>query len=94
MPSLYIVSLVFDETNRPKIRGHGVSIREIYEVIDGDPKALRNHSPGGAPWIVIGLTVARRLLTLPVDPTAEEGVWRPRTAYDSSEKEQRRYEAE
>jgi len=71
-----------------------VTLRELYEVLDDDPKAMRNHSKGAAPWIVMGLTLRGRLLTLPLDPTAEEGAWRPRTGYDSSSKEKRRYASE
>jgi uncharacterized DUF497 family protein len=93
VPRLYVESFVFDETNRPKLKIHGVTIREIYEVLDDDPKPMRNHSVG-APWILIGLTVAGRFLTLPLDSTGEEGVWRPRTGYDSSKKERRRYDSE
>lgn len=94
MPYLYLLSLVFDETNRAKMLSHGVTMREALEVMEGDPKAFRNHSEGGAPWILIGSTIRGRLLTLPLDPTGEQGVWRPRTGYDSSIKEQRRYGAE
>ena len=62
-------------------------------MLQGTPKALRNHSRG-APWILIGPTVKGRLITIPLDETDETGLWRPRTAYDSSNKERRRYSKE
>jgi hypothetical protein len=94
MPSIYIETLVIDETNMKKLEEHQVTVRELLEVVAGDSKAMRNHSPGGAPWILIGPTLRGRILTVPIDPTAEEGAWRPRTGYDSSRKEQRRYASE
>jgi hypothetical protein len=93
MPSIYVAQLVFDEVNVAKLWSHGVTIREALEVVGGTPKAFRNHSRG-APWILIGHTASGRLPTFPLDPGSEEGSWRPRTGYDSSKKESRRYTSE
>lgn len=76
-----------------KMAEHSVTIREVFEVLEGSPKGFRNHSEG-APWVLIGTTLSGRMITLPIDPSDEPGMWRPRTGYDSSNKELRRYEKE
>jgi hypothetical protein len=93
MPTLEIDGLYFDQLNMEKMAQYNVTIREALEMIDGSPKGFRNHSEG-APWILVGATRSGRMLTMPLDPTAEPAIWRPRTAYDSSNKELRRYEKE
>lgn len=93
MPTIEVEGLHFDERNEGKLTAHGVSIREAYQVLEGAPRALRNHSEG-APWVIIGPTANGRMITLPIDPTDEPGIWRPRTASDSSRKESRRYAKE
>jgi hypothetical protein len=93
MPSIYVEQLLFDVRNLAKLAAHAVKMREAFEVVDGEPKAFRNHSHG-ALWILVGPTKTGRYLTLPLDPTEVDGVWRPRTGYDSSAKELRRYDSE
>jgi uncharacterized DUF497 family protein len=82
----------FDERNTQKLREHRVSIREALEVLWNSPRAFRNPSQGGAPYVVIGPTHSGRMVTLPIDATEEPAIWRPRTGYPSSAREIRRYE--
>ena len=56
------------------------------------PKAFRNPSRNGAPWVLIGPTHSGRMITLPIDATDEPEIWRPRTGYPSSAREKARYE--
>ncbi len=93
MPSLDVSGLLFDDENLPKLAQHQVTIKEAYQVLWTEPKGFRNHSEG-APWILIGPTYSGRMITLPIDPTRTPGIWRPRTAYESSAKEMRRYAKE
>ena len=93
MPTIEVEALHFDERNEAKLAAHGVSIREAFQVLEGVPRALRNHGEG-APWVIIGPTATGRMITLPIDPTDEPGIWRPRTTYDSSRTESRRYAKE
>jgi hypothetical protein len=93
VPSLEVSGFQIDDRNTPKLRRHEVSVREAYEVLWECPRAFRNHSRG-APWILVGPTFGGRMITLPLDPTDERGIWRPRTGYDSSAKEKRRYARE
>jgi hypothetical protein len=75
--------LLLDDANTAKMQAHGVSVRHAYEVLGGDPRVLRNHAAGGAALMVVGADAGGRFVTMPIDPTAEHGLWRPRTAYPS-----------
>jgi hypothetical protein len=95
VPSIYIEGLTLDDTNRRKMAIHGVTGKEAMEAAsDPEAKAFRNHSPEAAPWVLVGRTRQGRYVTLPLDETPEMGVWRPRTGYDSSNKELRRFKNE
>jgi hypothetical protein len=93
VPTLDVFGFLFDGRNITKMAEHEVTIQEAFEVLEGNPKGFRNHS-GGAPWVLVGATLSGRMITLPIDPSDEPGMWRPRTGYDSSNKELRRYEKE
>jgi hypothetical protein len=93
VPTLDVDGFLFDDRNIAKLAEHEVTIREAFEVLEGNPKGFRNHSEG-APWVLVGATLSGRMITLPIDPSDEPGMWRPRTGYDSSNKELRRYEKE
>jgi hypothetical protein len=87
-----VFALAFDDRNLAKLAMHGLAMRDALEVLDEDPRLMLNLSPDGAPYVLIGPTAAGRMVTLPIDPTPEPGVWRPRTGYPSSDSEALRYE--
>ena len=87
-----VCDLLLDDSNTEKMHGHGVGVRRAYEVLDGAPRILRNHAAGGAPFLVVGFDASGGFVTMPIDPTAEDGVWRPRTAYPSKPSETARYQ--
>jgi hypothetical protein len=83
--------LLLDDANTAKMHAHGVTVRHADEVLDRDPRVLRNHAADGAALLVVGTDASGRFLTMPIDPTAEHGVWRPRTAYPSKPSDIARY---
>ncbi len=86
-----VLELEFDERNTEEIARHGVTAREVEQVLYGEPKFFRNKKRHAAPTIMVGLTRGGRLLTVPIAPTAIEGIWRPATAFDSSAYEATKY---
>ena len=82
---------ILDDPNTAKMQARGVSVRHAYEVLDGDPRVLRNHAAGGAVLLVVGADASGRFVTMPIDPTAEDGVWRPRTGCPSKSSDIARY---
>ena len=87
-----VTDLKFDDANTDKLHSHGVTVREARQVLLNAPRFLRNRSEGGAPFVLIGPTFGGRFITLPIDPTDERGVWRPRTGYPSRANERARYD--
>jgi hypothetical protein len=83
--------LLLDDANTAKVQAHGVSVRQANEVLVGDPRILRNHAAGNAALMVVGRDARGRFVTMPIDPTAEHGLWRPRTAYPSKPSDVARY---
>jgi hypothetical protein len=69
------------------VAAHGVAVTEVLEVVEDVTRyAIFRNPPakrGGAPYVVVGPTRSGRLLTVPIDETYEDGLWRPRTAYDT-----------
>lgn len=87
-----VFDLLFDDANLAKLATHGLTMRDALEVLDEDPRLMRGSTSENAPYVLIGPTAVGTMVTLPIDPTHEPGVWRPRTGYPSSEREIARYE--
>jgi uncharacterized DUF497 family protein len=89
-----VEDLVIDDRNEEKFARHGVTAREVRQVVEEENlRVFRNKkTDDNAPYILVGKTRGGRLLTVAIDPTENPGVWRPRTAWDSSESERTRYE--
>jgi hypothetical protein len=88
-----IFDLQIDDWNADEAARHGVSEREIRQVLDGEPVFLPNKRGHRASIIMIGPTYGGRMLTIPLAPTDVEEVWRPATAWNSSPGECARYRA-
>ena len=76
--------LVIDERNLTEMRRHGVSPREIEQVVSN--RHITTPNPRGelGSILLIGETDGGRLLTVPLAPTADPTTWRPATAFDAS----------
>jgi hypothetical protein len=88
-----ISELQIDDWNADEASRHHVSEREIRQVLDNEPIFLPNKRGHEAPIVMIGPTFGGRMLTIPLSPTAIEGLWRPATAWDSSSGERARYQS-
>jgi len=88
-----IFELQIDDWNADEAARHGVSERELRQVLDNAPVFISNKKGHRAPIVMIGPTFGGRLLTVPLSPTDIETVWRPATAWDSSAGEASRYHA-
>lgn len=87
-----VLDLLFDDRNLAKLGSHGLTLRDALEVLEEDPRLMRGSSPENAPYVLIGPNAVGTVITLPIDPTHEPGVWRPRTGYPSSQAEIARYQ--
>jgi hypothetical protein len=77
---------------------HNVTVLEILEVHELEPKYFINRGPDDAgseskaPLVMVGPTSSGRVLAVPIDPTGEYGIWRPRTAFEANAHHKDKYE--
>ena len=76
-----------DESNAEETARHGVTEREVLQVLDNRYVTKRNRRGHKATHILIGRTNGGRCLAIPVEPTHEQGVWRPATAWPCGDRE-------
>ena len=69
------------------LRGHAVRLSEIQEVFTDEPKLMRDRDG----YLLVGMTLGGRLLTVPVAPTDTPRRWRPKTAFDAAKEERTKY---
>ena len=82
-------------TERAIYGKHVVSASEIAEVHEGDARYFVNEGElRRAPIVMVGPTVAGRMLTVPIEPTGRWRVWRPVSAYESNQHHVDRYNEE
>ncbi len=83
----------FDEHLRERavFEKHRVMLSEVLEVQEGTPRYFRNRGGRRAPVIMVGLTVAGRILCVPIEPTGRQGVWRPVTAFEANTHDKERF---
>ena len=86
-----VEALEFDDANEAECARHGVTVREIRQVLEHEPAFFQNKRPHRAQRIMVGPTYGGRFLTVPLAETPVEGVWRPATAWDSGDGERGRY---
>lgn len=82
---LRIDDFEIDDYNTEHMANHRVTPEEVYEVLwSGTYKIFANTREHAAaqPYIMQGLTDGGRVLQIPIQRTAVEGIWRPATAKD------------
>jgi uncharacterized DUF497 family protein len=89
---LDIRELEFDDENEGKASSHGVSMIELFQLLDGRVRAFKNRKDRAATHLMIGRTHGGRTITVPIVETAVPGRWRPVTAWPSTDAERARYE--
>jgi hypothetical protein len=92
-----VETLQFDEeflqhlSERATYQKHEVSVTEILEVHNDEPKFFLNTGSGRAPVIMVGMTMRGRYLVVPTEPTGQVGTWRPVTAFEANRHHKERY---
>lgn len=84
VPRVYVYDLQFDDENaRHMFETHGVSEEECFEVLWGPHRLVENEGDGNEtqPYALWGPTAAGLVLYIPIQPTHQQGIWRPATAY-------------
>jgi uncharacterized DUF497 family protein len=84
-----VKKLIWDRLNITHIARHDVIPDEVKEVCKGNPVERKGHKNR---LFLIGKTKADRMLTVILNPTEIEEVYRPITAYDASKSSIKTYE--
>jgi hypothetical protein len=87
---LDVRELVFDAVNEAKFADHLVSITDVLDVLDLEPRFFVNRRARRASHVMVGPTQSGRVLIVPLEDWGR-GVWRPVTAFDANAWQVRRY---
>ena len=90
-----IDGFLFDEGNEAKFAAHGLSARQVAQVLDAQLLVVPNRKARRGVFLVIGRDHGGACIATPVERTRETGIWRPVTAwpckdYERGELERRR----
>ena len=82
-----VYEFLVDEVNEDKFAAHGVTVKQEFQVLDSQHRIIPNKLGRRAPQLLIGVDHGGGCLVIPIEPTHEEGVWRPITAWPCDDKD-------
>ena len=85
MSSSLIEGFLIDDENEQKFAAHGVSARQVLQVLGNPHIIARNRRRRKASHMVIGQDDGGRCIAIPVEATPGPGLWRPITAWPCKE---------
>ena len=71
----------YDDENEDKFADHGLSVRQVDQVLDDEYYVARNRKGRRGWYLVIGKDHGGRCIAVPIEPTHRQGWWRPVTAW-------------
>ncbi|MHB8660044.1 MAG: BrnT family toxin [Solirubrobacteraceae bacterium] len=89
MPRIAIYFLEFDDDNVDHLGRHGIGPEEIEQVTGNAYVTTRNAREPANRILMIGQTDGGRVLTVVLEATRDDVVWRPVTGWDSTPEERR-----
>jgi hypothetical protein len=87
---LDVQEVVFDPVNEAKLANHRVTIIEVLEILDLEPRFFANRRSRRASHVMVGPTMSGRILIVSIEDWGR-GVWRPTTGFVASGWQIRRY---
>ena len=88
MSSPRIETFIFDEENEEKISAHGLSIYRVLQLLDNKHIIMPNRKRRRATFFIIGRDNSGTCISVPIEPTHQNGIWRPITAWPSKKSEE------
>ena len=79
-----IHALAWAEANEGHLAEHGVSVREVAQMLSNPHVIVRNRRKRSTRHLLIGSTHGGRILTVPLAQTADQSTWRPVTAFPAT----------
>jgi hypothetical protein len=87
-----ITNLLIDDDNEDKFAAHGLSARQIVQVLASPYLIVPNRRGRSAPYLLIGVDFGGACIAIPIEATHDPGVWRPKTAWRCKDSERARLE--
>lgn len=94
MSSPVIHTFVMDEENMEKFASHGLTERQVDQILDSRFVHYRNRNLRRAERLLIGRDHGGQCIVVPIEPTRVSGVWRPVTAWRCSKTDEARIRKE
>jgi len=82
-------ALFWDEQNEGHIADHGVTPREVNQMVENPHIVVKNRNHRRGQHLMIGRTHGGRVLTVPLAKTRLRDTWRPTTAYPATDAQTR-----
>ena len=87
-------AFLVDDDNSAKFAEHGLSERQIFQVLDNAPLAAPNRQARRGSYLVLGRDNGGQCIAIPIEATHEFDVWRPVTAWPCKANEEARLRLE
>jgi len=86
--SIPIISeFLFDDENEDKMAVHGLTARQVSQVLDNEHVVVPNRKRRRGLYLVIGRDHGGMMISVPVEPTHDPQIWRPITSWLSKASE-------
>ncbi len=94
MPRIRIAidAFLIDEDNEEKFASHGLSSRQVLQVLDNEHLIVHNRKQRRAFYLVIGRDHGGACIAIPIEPTHDPLLWRPVTPWPCKQHERDRLE--
>lgn len=76
-----ILEFLFDDDNEEKFAAHGISARQVAQVLQNDHVVTRNRKGRRGLYLVVGRDHGGACVAIPVEATHTPALWRPITAW-------------
>lgn len=89
-----VLEFLIDEDNESKFADHGLTVRQVRQVLENPHLIVRNRRRRRATHLIIGRDHGGACIAIPVEQTHEVTVWRPVTAWPCKSSELMKLEQE
>lgn len=76
-----VADFVFDDENEAEMDEHGISPKQLIQVLEAPHRVKKNRKGRRATHMVIGRDFQDQCIAIPIEPTPTRHVWRPVTAW-------------
>ena len=87
MSSPRIEAFLIDDDNEEEFAAHGVTARQVTEILENIHVVLRNRKRRRGLYLVVGKDNSGICIATPVEPPHEPSLWRPITAWPCKQQE-------